>query len=254
MRSSNSIKVYQRVYQFCIVDLSSFYLDVLKDRLYAESPRQSLTAAAAHSIVLARIARRPGPPAGADPSSHRRGTLGRPPRAIAGEARASTWPTGPRPIPRWDDTARDKPLGPAQAAQGRGAGRPRRYAEAEVDRVEPGGGMLTGSAPTPKPPPGSTAAFWPRSATSPRSMSSPTATARSRPARSTSSPRSHRTVNANGAGIIERRSARKPGIRACASGAFEFYLDQHVGWVECNEPHHPIFWWGSLHSTHPTLG
>ncbi len=31
-------KVYQKVYQFCSVDLSSFYLDVLKDRLYAEHP------------------------------------------------------------------------------------------------------------------------------------------------------------------------------------------------------------------------
>ncbi len=31
-------RVYQRIYQFCAVDLSSFYLDVLKDRLYAELP------------------------------------------------------------------------------------------------------------------------------------------------------------------------------------------------------------------------
>ena len=31
-------RVYQRIYQFCAVDLSSFYLDVLKDRLYAEQP------------------------------------------------------------------------------------------------------------------------------------------------------------------------------------------------------------------------
>jgi isoleucyl-tRNA synthetase len=31
-------RVYQRVYQFCAVELSSFYLDVLKDRLYAEAP------------------------------------------------------------------------------------------------------------------------------------------------------------------------------------------------------------------------
>jgi isoleucyl-tRNA synthetase len=29
-------RVYQRIYQFCAVELSSFYLDVLKDRLYAE--------------------------------------------------------------------------------------------------------------------------------------------------------------------------------------------------------------------------
>lgn len=31
-------RVYQRVYQFCSVTLSSLYLDVLKDRLYAEAP------------------------------------------------------------------------------------------------------------------------------------------------------------------------------------------------------------------------
>jgi isoleucyl-tRNA synthetase len=31
-------KAYQRIYQFCSVDLSSVYLDVLKDRLYAELP------------------------------------------------------------------------------------------------------------------------------------------------------------------------------------------------------------------------
>ncbi len=31
-------RVYQRIYQFCSVELSSFYLDVLKDRLYAERP------------------------------------------------------------------------------------------------------------------------------------------------------------------------------------------------------------------------
>lgn len=31
-------RVHQRIYQFCSVELSSFYLDVLKDRLYAELP------------------------------------------------------------------------------------------------------------------------------------------------------------------------------------------------------------------------
>ncbi|MBM4038052.1 MAG: isoleucine--tRNA ligase [Planctomycetes bacterium] len=30
-------RVYQRLYQFCTVDLSSFYLDVIKDRLYCEA-------------------------------------------------------------------------------------------------------------------------------------------------------------------------------------------------------------------------
>jgi isoleucyl-tRNA synthetase len=46
-------KVYQRVYQFCAVDLSSFYLDVLKDRLYAELPASPERRAA--QFVLARL-------------------------------------------------------------------------------------------------------------------------------------------------------------------------------------------------------
>ena len=31
-------RAYQRLYQFCTVDVSSFYLDVIKDRLYCEGP------------------------------------------------------------------------------------------------------------------------------------------------------------------------------------------------------------------------
>jgi isoleucyl-tRNA synthetase len=46
-------KVYQRIYQFCAVDLSSFYLDVLKDRLYAELPANTERRAA--QFVLARL-------------------------------------------------------------------------------------------------------------------------------------------------------------------------------------------------------
>ena len=46
-------KVYQRIYQFCAVDLSSFYLDVLKDRLYAELPAGPERRAA--QFVLARL-------------------------------------------------------------------------------------------------------------------------------------------------------------------------------------------------------
>jgi isoleucyl-tRNA synthetase len=46
-------RVYQRIYQFCSVDLSSVYLDILKDRLYAEAAdgpdRQSA------QFVLARL-------------------------------------------------------------------------------------------------------------------------------------------------------------------------------------------------------
>ncbi|MFO0889114.1 MAG: isoleucine--tRNA ligase [Isosphaeraceae bacterium] len=46
-------RVYQRLYQFISVELSSFYLDVLKDRLYAEAPgSQDLLAA---RFVLAKL-------------------------------------------------------------------------------------------------------------------------------------------------------------------------------------------------------
>ena len=43
----------QRIYQFCSVDLSSFYLDVLKDRLYAEAPWSPDRRAA--QFVMARL-------------------------------------------------------------------------------------------------------------------------------------------------------------------------------------------------------
>jgi isoleucyl-tRNA synthetase len=46
-------RVYQRIYQFCAVELSSFYLDVLKDRLYADSPAGPDRRAA--QFVLARL-------------------------------------------------------------------------------------------------------------------------------------------------------------------------------------------------------
>ena len=46
-------RVYQRIYQFCAVELSSFYLDVLKDRLYAEAPAGPDRRAA--QFVLARL-------------------------------------------------------------------------------------------------------------------------------------------------------------------------------------------------------
>ena len=46
-------KVYQRIYQFCAVELSSFYLDVLKDRLYAELPEGPDRRAAQY--VMARL-------------------------------------------------------------------------------------------------------------------------------------------------------------------------------------------------------
>jgi isoleucyl-tRNA synthetase len=46
-------RAYQRIYHFCAVELSSVYLDVLKDRLYAERPDGTDRRAA--QFVLARI-------------------------------------------------------------------------------------------------------------------------------------------------------------------------------------------------------
>jgi isoleucyl-tRNA synthetase len=46
-------RVYQRIYQFCSVELSSFYLDVLKDRLYAD--RHASPERRAAQFVLANL-------------------------------------------------------------------------------------------------------------------------------------------------------------------------------------------------------
>ncbi len=47
--------VYRGLYDFCVVDLSNFYLDVLKDRLYASAPQSRLRRSA--QTALYRIAR-----------------------------------------------------------------------------------------------------------------------------------------------------------------------------------------------------
>ena len=97
-------RVYQRIYQFCAVELSSFYLDVLKDRLYAEAPEGPDRRAA--QFVLARLhdalTRLLAPiiPHTAEESWEYRPAPG-------GQRRASTWPSSPSPIPRWDDEKRD---------------------------------------------------------------------------------------------------------------------------------------------------
>ena len=56
------------------VELSSFYLDVLKDRLYAEAPDGPDRRAA--QFVLARAARRPDPAPRPDHPAHGRGVVG----------------------------------------------------------------------------------------------------------------------------------------------------------------------------------
>jgi isoleucyl-tRNA synthetase len=53
-------KIYQQLNQFCIVDLSAFYFDVLKDRLYISAPKSKLRRSAQTAIwrigeALARL-------------------------------------------------------------------------------------------------------------------------------------------------------------------------------------------------------
>ncbi len=97
-------RVYQRIYQFVSVELSSFYLDVLKDRLYAEAPTGPDRRAA--QFVLARL--------------HE--SLTRLLAPIIPHTAEESWdyvPAGPEkppsvhltrfpePDPRWDDAERD---------------------------------------------------------------------------------------------------------------------------------------------------
>ena len=71
-------RVYQRIYQFCAVELSSFYLDVFKDRLYAEAPAGPDRRAA--QFVLARLHDHLTRLAGPDHPAHGRGVVGVPAR------------------------------------------------------------------------------------------------------------------------------------------------------------------------------
>ena len=97
-------RVYQRVYQFCSVELSSFYLDVLKDRLYAEAPAGPDRRAA--QFVLAtlhdHLTRLLSPiiPHTADE------LWGYRPVSSSGPSSVHL-AEFPEPDPRWDDRARD---------------------------------------------------------------------------------------------------------------------------------------------------
>ena len=129
-------RVYQRIYQFCAVELSSFYLDVLKDRLYAEAPDGPDRRAA--QFVLARL------------HDHLTRLLA----PIIPHTAEESWdyrPAGPEepasvhlaefpePDPRWDDEARDARWEELLAAPRAGPRRARRPAEEQADRQRPGG-------------------------------------------------------------------------------------------------------------------
>ena len=66
-------KIYHRVNHFCIVDLSAFYFDVLKDRLYISAPNSAGAAFGADGGLAHR--RGAGAGAGADHEFHLRGGL-----------------------------------------------------------------------------------------------------------------------------------------------------------------------------------
>ena len=65
--------IYQKVHNFCVVDLGGFYLDVLKDRLYTTPAERPAAPLGADGDVLDR--RGDGALAGADPVVHGRGDL-----------------------------------------------------------------------------------------------------------------------------------------------------------------------------------
>lgn len=97
-------KGYQRIYQFCSVKLSSLYLDVLKDRLYAELPGGSDRRAAQHvlaqlhealAILLAPIL----PHTSEEVWEFMPKATDRPP-----SVHLADWP---EPRAEWDDSARD---------------------------------------------------------------------------------------------------------------------------------------------------
>ena len=77
-------RVYHAIHDFCVVDLSSFYYDVLKDRLYTKAAK-SKSRRSAQTAVLEDY-QRAGPACCADPGLHRGGRSG----SICRRGRAST--------------------------------------------------------------------------------------------------------------------------------------------------------------------
>ena len=100
-------RVHQRIYQFCAVELSSFYLDVLKDRLYAEAAGGPKRRAAQYVLsrlheVLTRLL--------APILPHTAEELWDfvPGEATGGKEASVHLALLPEPDPRWDDPARLK--------------------------------------------------------------------------------------------------------------------------------------------------
>jgi isoleucyl-tRNA synthetase len=97
-------RVYQRIYQFCSVDLSSVYLDILKDRLYADLPagpdrRSAQFVLARLHDVLTRLLAPIIPHTAEELWDYAPSGAGKLPSVHLTEF--------PEPDPRWDDPARE---------------------------------------------------------------------------------------------------------------------------------------------------
>ncbi len=97
-------RAHQRIYQFCAVELSSFYLDVLKDRLYAEAPASTDRQAAQFVLAtlhdhLTRLLAPIIPHTADELWAYHRATLSRPASVHLAEF--------PEANPQWDDDNRD---------------------------------------------------------------------------------------------------------------------------------------------------
>ena len=82
-------KIYHRVNHFCIVDLSAFYFDVLKDRLYISAPKSQARAQRADCDLADR--RSAGAPARAHHELHLRRGLAVSAESCGPRRRACTW-------------------------------------------------------------------------------------------------------------------------------------------------------------------
>ena len=129
-------RVYQRIYQFCAVELSSFYLDVLKDRLYAEAPASPDRRAAQFVLAtlhdhLTRLLAPVIPHTTDELWEYRPATPGKPASVHLAEF--------PEPNPRWDDDKRDARWDELLQASRANLDCARRSEKEQNNRQRPGG-------------------------------------------------------------------------------------------------------------------
>ena len=127
--------MFTALHNFCAVDLSAFYFDIRKDRLYCDAPDDPRRRAV--RTVLDRYLRLPGALAGAGPLLHRRGGLARPPWRRARAQRPSR--TVPRCPGRLARPGARRALGEAARSAPRRHRRARARARRQAARLEPAG-------------------------------------------------------------------------------------------------------------------